>query len=628
MTLAATLNNALSGLNTAQNALSLTAHNIVNANTEGYSRKLAAPETQVVANRGAGVRMAELSRSTDEFLTLEIRRQASVVSEAEVKASFHERVQDLLGSPGDDDDISLRIAELMSDLDGLAASPEVAALRSAVLHQAQAVSDQISQLPQELQRLRGEAEQQIAHAVDQINAELEEIASLNREIERLAVGDQSTAELLDRRDALVRSLSEKIDISTYPRENGALVVQTGAGLPLVDESARVLVYEQAHTVDDGTTFSPLTVYHHNQIDQATGLPEAGANGSELVSSGQRASLSAEMAADGVADEEQLVTTLVRSGRLAGLLEVRDQLLPELDDQIQELASGLRFALNAAHNTGTGLPPPSALAGTNTDLGGFATATRSGTATIAVVDRDDGSTIAAFQVDIGAVADAADLAAAVDADLGGLGSSFIGSDGALGIALADPGQGLAIAEGDTSIVAEDAAGRARTYAFSHYFGMNEFLVRTRERESSLALNPDLLADPARLSAVTLDVAGPPLAATLAGPGDHRPAQAMADALRTGQAVLARGGLLGGTVALASYAGSIISHVSIDARQTTATLASARVLAGAFDLRHASVAGVNVDEEMSRVIELQKSYTVAARLISITEEMFDELFRAAS
>ena len=37
--LSATLSSALSGLNAAQAAINSTAHNIVNANTEGYSRK-------------------------------------------------------------------------------------------------------------------------------------------------------------------------------------------------------------------------------------------------------------------------------------------------------------------------------------------------------------------------------------------------------------------------------------------------------------------------------------------------------------------------------------------------------------------------------------------------------------
>ena len=100
MSLSATLNNALSGLTVAQHALSLTAHNIVNANTEGYARKIAVPETQVVANRGAGVRTGEVNRAVDHFLTLELRRQTNALGEAEVLERFHDRLQDFLGQPG------------------------------------------------------------------------------------------------------------------------------------------------------------------------------------------------------------------------------------------------------------------------------------------------------------------------------------------------------------------------------------------------------------------------------------------------------------------------------------------------------------------------------------------------
>ena len=77
----------------------------------------------------------------------------------------------------------------------------------------------------------------------------------------------------------------------------------------------------------------------------------------------------------------------RGGTLAGLLEARDSILPALDDQLQELAAGLTFALNAAHNDATALPPPAQLSGSRTDLSAFAAATRSGTATFAVIDHE-------------------------------------------------------------------------------------------------------------------------------------------------------------------------------------------------------------------------------------------------
>ena len=142
--------------------------------------------------------------------------------------------------------------------------------------------------------------------------------------------------------------------------------------------------------------------------------------------GVRAALTPELQNDAVADADQQITSRVRGGRLAGLLEIRDRTLPELDDQIQELAAGLRFALNAAHNDASPVPPPAQLTGSRTDLADFAAATRSGTATFAVIDPTDGSTLLAFQVDVGAAADEAALAAQIDAALGAFGSAAIGA----------------------------------------------------------------------------------------------------------------------------------------------------------------------------------------------------------
>ena len=70
-----------------------------------------------------------------------------------------------------------------------------------------------------------------------------------------------------------------------------------------------------------------------------------------MSSGVRASLTPELQNDATPDASLIVSRL-RGGRLQGLLEARDLLLPELDDQIQELADNLRFVLNAAHNDGS------------------------------------------------------------------------------------------------------------------------------------------------------------------------------------------------------------------------------------------------------------------------------------
>jgi hypothetical protein len=127
-------------------------------------------------------------------------------------------------------------------------------------------------------------------------------------------------------------------------------------------------------VTAGTSFDAIAIFRQNQLDPATGLPLDPSGGVQLVSGGVRAVLTPELQNDAVADADQQIISRVRGGRLAGLLESRDQTLPDLDDQLQELAAALRFALNAAHNDASPVPPPAQLTGSRTDLADFAAAT--------------------------------------------------------------------------------------------------------------------------------------------------------------------------------------------------------------------------------------------------------------
>ena len=628
MSLTATLANALSGLTVAQRALSVTANNVANANTEGYVRKVLGQEAVFIGSRGAGVQASEITRITDQFLTAEVRRQASVVGRSEILGRYQDLLQDALGAPGEGRDLAAGVSELGAAIEAFANQPESATLALQVIQNANGLSATIGQLAGQVQVLRAQADEDIGHTVAEINAELQAIDELNGEIERLAHLGQVGPELLDRRDALIRSLAEKIDIRTFVQEDNRIALYTAGGETLLDALPRVVAYNPAATVTHGTAFGRIAIFREDQIDPATGQPIDPTAGIQLVSSGVRASLTPELQNDATPDASQLIASRLRGGRLQGLLEARDLLLPELDDQIQELADNLRFVLNAAHNDGSPWPPPAQLTGTRTDLSGFAGATRSGLATMAVVDRTDGSTLAAFQIDVAAAADAAALAAQINAGLGGLGSAAIGPDGNLEVTLSDPDQGLALAEGDSRITITDAAGRDRDYGFAHYFGLNDLFVLSGNRPSTLAVRPDLASDPARLSSARLDVQTGPLLATLGGRGDNRAAQALADTLAAQHDFLARGGLPARPVTLAAYAGDLVAQAAMRAQHAADAAQRDRALADALDFRAAAVSGVNLDEELARMVQLQQAYSVAARIISVTDELFDELLGTVS
>jgi len=623
MSLYATLNNALSGLSVAQRGLSVTANNVANANTPGYTRKILVQEAVVLAGRGAGVDASEITRIADRFLIEEMRRQSSVIGQSDALRRYHDLLQTMLGAPGDGLDLASQMGALSAALEAFANSPETSALALQVVNLAEDLSSSIGRLADQVQTLRGDADREIGQVVAGINGELAAIHQINVEVERLAYTGQTSPELLDRRDLLIKSLAEKIDVHTFVQDNGRVAIYTAGGEALLDTEPRVVTYNPASSVAHSTSFGAISIFRKDQIDPATGQPLDPAAGVELVSAGVRAALTPELQNDAVPDADQLIVSRLRGGRLQGLLEVRDRALPGLDDQIQELAAGLRFALNAAHNAGVPWPPPSELIGTRTDLADFAGATRSGTATVAVIDRTDGSTLASFEVDLGAASDEAALAAQIDAGLGGLGTAAIGPDGNLSITLADPDQGLAIAEGDSAITVTDAAGRERTYGLSHYFGLNDLFVLERSRASTLRVRPEIVAEPSLLSAARLDVAGAPPVATLGGRGDNRGAQALADALRASHDFIARGGLPAKPATLAGYAADIIAYSATQAARADDVDQRERTLMDALAFRFGAVSGVNLDEEMARMIQLQQAYSVAARIIMVTDELFDEL-----
>ena len=621
MSLSLALGSALSGLNTAQRALSITAHNVANANSDGYVRKVFTQEAQVVDGRGAGTRESELVRMVDRFLTAELRDKGAALGRGEVLQRYHEHVQGLFGAPGQNRDLAAGLGRLNAALEAFANEPESSALAQGVVAATEDLARDIGRFADDVQRLRAEADRELAREVQGVNADLRALHDLNGEIARQTALGGQTAELQDRRDGLLLGLSGRLDITTYKLDDDAIAVATKGGVVLLDSAPRVLAYEAAGTVTDSTPFGRIAAFRADQIDPATGRPFDPNRGVELVSGGVRATLTPELLADAVPDGEQTIATGLRAGRILGLLEVRDGILPGLNDQIQELAAALRFALNAAHNAGVPYPPPATLTGTRTDLAGFA-GNGGGEATLAVVGAD-GTVVAAFAVDM-AAPDAAALAAQIGAGLGPLGTAAITTDGRLEIALADGSQGLAIDEGTSAIAVTDAAGRTRTYGFSHYFGLNDLLVPNGPRASQLGVRGDIAADPARLSTARLDVdAGPPPTASVGGAGDNRAAQALAAAMTRPQPVIARGGLPAATTTLAAYAADIVTFTSVEAERVRAGLERERALVDDLSFRAAAVSGVNLDEELSRLVVYQQSYAVAARVIAIIDELLEEL-----
>jgi flagellar hook-associated protein 1 FlgK len=187
--------------------------------------------------------------------------------------------------------------------------------------------------------------------------------------------------------------------------------------------------------------------------------------------------------------------------------------------------------------------------------------------------------------------------------------------------------LALDEGDSRIPVADAAGHSRDYGLAHYFGLNDLVIAQGSGPTTrLSIRSDIVADSSHLSSTALTVTqGPPLTAVLGGAGDNRGAQALAAAMQRSVDAVARGSMPAHRTTIAGYAADIVSVAAADAVQAKNGQSSTKAVVDDLAYRRGSVSGVNVDEELSKLVLYQQAYSVSARIVSITNQLFDDLMQ---
>jgi flagellar hook-associated protein 1 len=158
----------------------------------------------------------------------------------------------------------------------------------------------------------------------------------------------------------------------------------------------------------------------------------------------------------------------------------------------------------------------------------------------------------------------------------------------------------------------------------------FGIGTREalaRAASFSLTPGIAGSPQRLA-----FARPNLTATTApgvtviGPGDNRGLLALQDAINRPHAFAQAGALPARTASLTDYAAAFYQDISSrsmaiefnrDAQNTRLTYAQQS---------QSRVEGVNLDEELAKMMVLQQAYNAGARLITLVQQLYDELLDA--
>ena len=172
MSLTIALQNALSGLQANEAMIQVISNNVTNANTEGYTRKIAQPSSLIVAGDGRGVELGNLERVVDERLLSDLRTTLAAFGDAQAKEFYLSRILTQFGTLANNTNLGSMITDLATAMQGLAASPDSSAHRTEVVAAALALVRQLNDMSTEIQTLRFDADRDIAAKIDVINTEL------------------------------------------------------------------------------------------------------------------------------------------------------------------------------------------------------------------------------------------------------------------------------------------------------------------------------------------------------------------------------------------------------------------------------------------------------------------------
>lgn len=306
----------ITGIRAAQLGLLATEHNIVNANTPGYSRQNTVQATNNAITTGSGsigqgVQVVTIKRQYDAYLNNQVNTAQTQVSNLSALYSQLSQIDLMLADP--DAGMSPAMQDFFTGVQQVSSNPSSLPARQSMLTSAQTMVTRFNNLDQRLTEISNQLNGRIVSAVADINAYASEIADLNQRIVLAQSGySQPPNDLLDQRDQLVNELNKLIKVNTSTNSDGSFNVFIGTGQQLVIGGKTVQMTAEASSLD-------LTRI-------AVGLKTAGGT-------------------------QELPESLIVGGELGGLVSFRSQSLDAAVNELGRVAASLTLTFNAQYGLG-------------------------------------------------------------------------------------------------------------------------------------------------------------------------------------------------------------------------------------------------------------------------------------
>ena len=298
---------------TTQKAINVSAHNIANVNTDGYSRQSTVLSASEVATFGGiafgtGVKITDVERVYDSLLNVQLRDAESIFSKLDTEAEILSRLEGILNDL-DGAGLNDPLNDFFNTIQDVSLNPASYPERVTMISSGTVLAERINLLDSRIRQNFGNVNVEVEETVSEINSLSERVAEINHQISVLGVAGVSANDLLDQRDRILSEIGNYLDITTAEDDLGKVDVFVGGGFFLVSGV--------------------------ETVELETKLASDNSNAVQVVSGGV------------VIDDK------MTGGTLKGLVNGRDHLL-ETKDKLDRLAASLSIEFNIVHRAGIGL----------------------------------------------------------------------------------------------------------------------------------------------------------------------------------------------------------------------------------------------------------------------------------
>ena len=321
MSLTTALNNAQAIFNNTGTQSSVVSNNIANAGNTDYTRRQAMLTTDMT-----GAQVVKIARADEPSLQKAFLGSTSDDAAQQRLLKGYEDIQSgTIG--GNDNEIapSTYLAALQTAMQTYAGSPASTTAAQSAVNAAQDLANSLNNATTAVNGIRADADKEISSDVDSLNSLLAQFEQANDAVKTATATAGPTSSALsdatDQRDAVLKQISKIVGVTTVTRSNGDMALYASGGTTLFETIPRQVTFSPTNSYTDGTVGNSVYI-------------------------------------DGVAVDPGEGADTTAQGSLQAALQVRDDVAPTYQKQLDEIARGLVSMFsekNQADSTQDALP---------------------------------------------------------------------------------------------------------------------------------------------------------------------------------------------------------------------------------------------------------------------------------